>query len=302
LKIKKYVVEVSNNTMTDTRPAFVFVHGAWNSAAAWHKFIPLLEARGYVARALDLPGAGARANAPSSYDRRPLDAVAFASEPSPNASVTQEDRARAVIALVEDTRRQTGAPFVLVGHSLGGLTVTAVAETIPEQLHAVVYLCAYMVPPGMSTNTIIQDPSMSGSLVRALIKANPKEVGAIRIDWRSEDSDYREQLRLAFAGDVSPTDFAIQLIHKHCDEPVQPFLTPSVMTAERFGRVPRHYFRTLEDRTIPIAAQDFMISSVDIAMGNLTHAHTFATSHAPYSSQPDAVAETLLAIAGDQKV
>jgi pimeloyl-ACP methyl ester carboxylesterase len=207
LKIKKYVVEVSNNTMTDTRPAFVFVHGAWNSAAAWHKFIPLLEARGYVARALDLPGAGARANAPSSYDRRPLDAVAFASEPSPNASVTQEDRARAVIALVEDTRRQTGAPIVLVGHSLGGLTVTAVAETIPEQLHAVVYLCAYMAPPGMSTNTIIQDPSMSGSLVRALIKANPKEVGAIRIDWRSEDSEYREQLRLAFAGDVSPTDF-----------------------------------------------------------------------------------------------
>jgi alpha-beta hydrolase superfamily lysophospholipase len=119
LKIKKYVVEVSNNTMTDTRPAFVFVHGAWNSAAACHKFIPLLEARGYVARALDLLGAGAKANAPSSYDRRPLDAAAFASEPSPNASVTQEDRARAVIALVEDTRRQTGAPIVLVGHSLG---------------------------------------------------------------------------------------------------------------------------------------------------------------------------------------
>jgi pimeloyl-ACP methyl ester carboxylesterase len=288
--------------MPDIRPAFVFIHGAWNSAAAWHKFIPFLEARGYEARALDLPGAGANARAPSSYDRRPLDAAAFASEPSPNASVTQEDRTRAVIALVENTRRQTGAPIVLVGHSLGGLTVTAVAETIPEQLHAVIYLCAYMVPPGMSTNTIIQDPSMSGSLVRALIKADPKEVGAMRIDWRSEDSDYREQLRLAFASDVSPTDFALELTHMHCDEPVQPFLTPSVMTAERFGRVPRHYLGTLEDRAIPIAAQDVMISAVDIAMGNLTHAKTLATSHAPYLSQPDAVAETLLAIAGDQKV
>jgi pimeloyl-ACP methyl ester carboxylesterase len=288
--------------MTDIRPGFVFVHGAWNSAAAWRKFIPLLEARGYVACALDLPGAGANAKAPSSYDSRPLDAAAFASEPSPNANVTQEDRTRAVIALIEDTRRQMGAPIVLVGHSLGGLTVTAVAETIPEQLHAAVYLCAYMVPPGMSTNTIIQDPSMSGSLVPALIKADPKEVGAMRINWRSEDNDYREQLRLAFAGDVSPSDFAIQLIHRHCDEPVQPFLTPSVMTAERFGRVPRHYLRTLEDRVIPIAAQDVMISAVDIAMGNLTHAHTLATSHAPYLSQPDAVAEALLAIASGQKV
>ena len=283
--------------MPDIRPAFVFVHSAWLSAATWQKLIPLLEARGYVARALDLPGAGANAKAPSSYDRRPLDAAAFASEPSPNASVTQEDRTRAVIALVEDTRRQTGAPIVLVGHSLGGLTVTAVAETIPEQLHAAVYLCAYMVPPGMPTSTIRQGVN-SGSLVQAVQKANPKEVGAIRIDPRSEDSDYREQLRLAFFGDVSPTDFALELTHMHCDEPVRPVLTPSVMTAERFGRVPRHYFRTLEDRAILIAAQDFMISAVDIAMGNLTHAHTLATSHVPYLSQPDAVAEILLAIAG----
>jgi pimeloyl-ACP methyl ester carboxylesterase len=283
--------------MPDIRPAFVFVHSAWLSAATWQKLIPLLEARGYVARALDLPGAGANAKAPSSYDRRPLDAAAFASEPSPNASVTQEDRTRAVIALVEDTRRQTGAPIVLVGHSLGGLTVTAVAETIPEQLHAAVYLCAYMVPPGMPTSTIRQGVN-SGSLVQALQKANPKEVGAIRIDPRSEDSDYREQLRLAFFGDVSPTDFALELTHMHCDEPVRPVLTPSVMTAERFGRVPRHYFRTLEDRAILIAAQDFMISAVDIAMGNLTHAHTLATSHVPYLSQPDAVAEILMAIAG----
>jgi hypothetical protein len=149
---------------------------------------------------------------------------------------------------------------------------------------------------------MLQDHYMRGSLVNALLKASPKEVGAMRIDPRSEDSDYREQLRLAFAGDVSPTDFSLELTHRHCDEPVQPFLTPSVMTPERFGRVPRHYFRTFEDRVLPIAAQNVMISAVDLAMGNLTHAHTLATSHAPYFSQPDAIAETLLAIAGDQKV
>lgn len=284
--------------MPGIRPAFVFIHGAWHSAATWHKLIPLLEARGYVARALDLPGAGANAKAPSSYDRRPLDAAAFASEPSPNASVTQEDRTRAVIALVEDTRRQTGATIVLVGHSLGGLTVTAVTEAIPEQLHAAVYLCAYMLPTGMSASTIRQGPSMSDSLVYALQKANPKEIGAMRIDPRSEDSDYCEQLRLAFFGDVSPSDFALGLAQMHCDEPFRPYLTPSVITAERFGRVPRHYFRTLEDRVILIAAQDLMISAVDSAMGNATHAHTLATNHAPYFSRPDAVVEPLLAIAG----
>jgi hypothetical protein len=66
-----------------------------------------------VARALDLPGAGANAKAPSSYDRRPLDSVAFSSEFSPNAGVTQEDRTRAVVDFVDETNRQTGAPVVL---------------------------------------------------------------------------------------------------------------------------------------------------------------------------------------------
>src|SRR5258708_14746477 len=163
--------------MPDIRPAFVFVHSAWLSAATWQKLIPLLEARGYVARALDLPGAGANAKAPSSYDRRPLDAAAFASEPSPNASVTQEDRTRPVIALVEDTRRQTGAPIVLVGHSLGGLTVTAGAESIPQQPHPALFLFPYTVPPRVPPNAVRQDVN-TGSLLPALPKAKPSESGA----------------------------------------------------------------------------------------------------------------------------
>jgi pimeloyl-ACP methyl ester carboxylesterase len=171
--------KIQENPMSGAKPAFVFVHGAWHSAAAWHELIPLLDARGHVARALDLPGAGANAKAPSSYDRRPLDPAAFASEFSPNAGVSQEDRTRAVVNFVEETNRQTGAPVVLVGHSLGGLTVTAVAEAIPERLHAVVYLCAFLIPPGMSASAIRQHPSMRASLVPTLLKANPMEVGAI---------------------------------------------------------------------------------------------------------------------------
>jgi pimeloyl-ACP methyl ester carboxylesterase len=283
--------------MSRTKPAFVFIHGAWNSAAAWQKLILLLESRGHVARALDLPGAGANAKAPSSYDRRPLDPAAFASEFSPNAGVTQEERTRAVVDFVEETNRQTDTPVVLVGHSLGGLTVTAVAEAIPNRLHAVVYLCAYLIPFGMSVSAIRQHPSMSASLVPTLLKASPTAVGAMRIDPRSEDGDYREQMRLVFAGDMSAADFAQGLAHRHCDEPARPFITQSVMTAERFGQVPRHYFRTLEDRTLPIAAQDLMISAVDSAMAKQTNTHTFATSHALYASQPKVLADLLADIA-----
>jgi hypothetical protein len=81
--------------MSNTSPAFVFVHGAWHDAATWRLIRPLLEARGHVVRELDLPGAGRNAKTPRSYGRRPLDLAAFATEPSPNADVSQEDRTHA---------------------------------------------------------------------------------------------------------------------------------------------------------------------------------------------------------------
>jgi pimeloyl-ACP methyl ester carboxylesterase len=48
----------------NVNPAFVFVHGAWHDAATWRLVTPLLQARGNVVRASDLPGAGRNARAP----------------------------------------------------------------------------------------------------------------------------------------------------------------------------------------------------------------------------------------------
>ncbi|MDB6106919.1 MAG: hypothetical protein JWO52_6918 [Gammaproteobacteria bacterium] len=39
--------------MSKTQPAFVFVRRAWHNAATWRQVMPRLEARGFVARALD---------------------------------------------------------------------------------------------------------------------------------------------------------------------------------------------------------------------------------------------------------
>jgi len=91
--------------MSDIRPAFVFVHGAWHSAATWHRLIPLLEVRGYVARALDLPGGERMPKLRPANDRRPLDAAAFASEPSPNANLSQPDAvAETLLAIAGDQK------------------------------------------------------------------------------------------------------------------------------------------------------------------------------------------------------
>ncbi len=283
--------------MPGTKPAFIFVHGGWVDSSIWRLVIPLLEARGHVARALDLPGSGPYAKVPPSYHTRPLDAAAFATERSPTTDVTQEERTHAVVTLAEKTARETGAPVVLVGQSLGGLTVTAVAEAIPDRLRAIVYISGFLQSPETPAIALVQHASMAGALVPSLFLADPQVVGACRIDPQSDNAEYHALMRNALCADVSEADFSSALAGASCDEPLGVMLIPANITAERFGMVPRHYVRCIEDRAIPLTAQDFMIAAADSALGSQTHTHTLATSHFPFYSQPKALTEILLAIA-----
>lgn len=279
--------------MSRNKPAFVFIHGAWHGAATWRRIIPRLQERGYTARALDLPGAGVHARSPATYEKRPLDNAAFAVEPSPNADVSQEERTRSVISLIEEM----DGPVVLVGHSLGGLTVSAVAEVVPDRLCALVYLAAFLLPPGMTAAAMIQHGTMGRAVVPSLFRADPAGVGALRIDPRSDDPTYLEQVKTAFYADMSVNDFTQMLASLHCDEPAEVILQPSPVTASGFGQVQRHYIRCLEDRAIPIEGQDFMVAALDGAIGGETQLHTIASSHSPFYSQPDALVDVLADIA-----
>jgi pimeloyl-ACP methyl ester carboxylesterase len=285
--------------MSNANPTFVFVHGAWHAAATWRLVTPLLEAHGYVVRTLDLPGAGRNARAPRSYGRRPLDLAAFAIERSLNAEVSQQDRTRAVVALIDEVTRIQATPVVLVGHSLGGLTVSAVAEAIPERVSAVVYLTAFLLPPGMTAQTMIEHPTMADSLVPPLFLADPGLVQAMRIDPRSDRPDYVQQTKSALYGDLNDAGLQSAQSHLHCDEPLGVMLNPARVTPVRFGRVHRHFIRCLNDKAIPIAAQDFMIGAIDERTFGPTHKHTLATSHSPFCTQPSALADILMEIAGN---
>jgi pimeloyl-ACP methyl ester carboxylesterase len=285
--------------MSNANPAFVFVHGAWHDAATWRLVTPLLEAHGHVVRALDLPGAGRNAQAPRSYGRRPLDPAAFATERSPNAGVHQQDRTRAVVALIDEVTRNQTRPVVLIGHSLGGLTSSAVAEAIPERVSAVVYLSAFLLPPGMTAHAMIEHPTMAGSLVPSLFLADPGLAEAMRIDPRSDRPDYQRQMKSALYDDMSDAEIQVALSHLHCDEPLGVMLNPAHVTPAGFGRVHRHFIRCLNDKAIPIVAQDFMIGAVDERAYGPTHTHTLATSHSPFYAQPSALADILMEIAGD---
>jgi pimeloyl-ACP methyl ester carboxylesterase len=283
---------------TSEKPAFVFIHGGWHNAHTWDKVTALLKDRGYVSVAFDLPGAGENAKYPESFYKRPLDRPAFASEPSPNAGITQDERTQATLDAIDKARKLGNGKVILVGHSQAGLTLSPAVQHSPDKVHAVVYLTAYMLPNGMPAVAIFGDKSMAGSQVMGLMMANPAMVGALRLDNNASDSDYLGKIKSAFYADISDDDFKLALGNLHCDEPAAVVRVPSDITSDKFGTVTRHYIRCTQDNAIPITGQDHMIALVDENMGNKTTVHTLETSHSPFYSEPEKLVDILVTIAG----
>ena len=91
---------------------FVLVHGASHGSWCWDKVVPLLEAQGHGVVAVDLPG-----NTYGEFD-------------IPPAQVTLDTYAQHVCKVLD----QLDDPVVLVGHSLGALTITQTAEYRPYRI------------------------------------------------------------------------------------------------------------------------------------------------------------------------
>jgi len=283
--------------MKTFKPAFVLVHGGWHNKSTWNKVAPLLEEQGFSVLSLDLPGAGVHAIAPSSVHTQPFDSAAFAAEPSASAGITQVQRTQAVVDLVRQAALSCDGQIILVGHSAGGMTVSAVAEQVPELLGAVVYISGFLVPEGSSLLEMLQHASLSSATSPRLFVGNPVAIGATRIHAGSADESYRALLKKSFYDDVSESDFDQISAQLHWDEPNAGALAPSPITAGRFGSVARHYIRCTQDRAIPLTGQDHMIDSVDSALGSKTKTHTLHSSHSPFLSQPAALSKILVAIA-----
>jgi len=280
--------------MSATKAVFVLIHGGWHNHSAWDRVTPLLKANGFEALTPDLPGAGVNAIAPASLGLRPFDPGAFAAERSPIAGVTQEERTQAVVALVKEAASLS--KVILVGHSAGGMTISAVAEQVPDLLLAVVYLAGFLVPNGMPLLAMLQHETLSSALAPRLFVGDPAAIGATRINVRSTDEAYRSLLKASFYADVSESEFAYATSQLHCDESNAGALAPSEITPGKFGTVPRHYIRCTQDRAIPLTGQDHMIATVDSAIGGKTITHTLKSSHSPFLSQPRALSRILIDI------
>jgi pimeloyl-ACP methyl ester carboxylesterase len=240
---------------------YVLVHGAWQAPYVWDAVKATLVSEGNNVTVVELPGHGSDQTLPSTIT---LNAY--------------RDKVMAAIS-------QINGKVILVGHSLGGMIISAVAEQNPSKIEKLVYLSAYLPTSGQSLFDLAGTDA--GSALGGNINGTPvlnKDTVNLTLDI------LRSQIVNVFIQDGS-TQAQNLVLQNYRVEPLVPFITPVTLTAANFGSVEKVYIKTLQDRVVSPALQNKMI-----AAGNVKTVYQLNTSHSSFLVKPDSLAILLTKI------
>lgn len=230
---------------------YVLVQGAWHGAWCWRRVLPGLWAAGHRAFAVPLTGVGERA-----HELRPGIRVA-----------THADDVAAVI----EAEELQGA--VLVGHSYGGLVITAVADRLAARLSHLVYLDAVVPRPGECWSSTHAPETQAAR--RAAIAATGVIAPA-------------DPAAFGLTGDD-----AAWVARRQTPQPGGVYDDPLHFDAARIAALPR----TFIDCTSP-ALPTIAVMRQRVRSEPGWRVVEIPTGHDPMVSAPDALVDALLAVAG----
>ncbi|MEU9359352.1 alpha/beta fold hydrolase [Streptomyces sp. NPDC048301] len=278
-------------------PTFILVHGAFANSFSFAPLQAELALLGHRSAAVDLPGHGFEATFPVSY-QAPQDLDALATEPGAIKGVSLADNAARVIEALERAKRN--GPTILVAHSRGGITATAVANARPELVDRIVYVSAWC-PVDLDVSAYYGQPEMAEVDVMALagsMVGDPAELGLLRTNFRTADPSALAAFRSAFAADLTDDEFRTFLNSFQPDENLDAGTTDDRVQAATWGRIPRTYVRLDADASLPPAVQDRMIREADaLTPDNRFDVRTLEGSHLRWLVHPKPAAELLAGLA-----
>ena len=229
---------------------FVLIHGAWHGGWCWDKVKPILEKNGHTVVAPDLPGHG--------EDKTPIADVSLA----------------AYTERICDVLDRQSEKAILVGHSLGGLTVTQAAERQPDDIQLTVYLAAFLLKDGESRISV-REREPGGSALPPNLEMYPEEGYVLVKD---------EGLKPSFYHDCSDEDIAWAKSHLGA-QALKPMGTPLATSNHKFGRVRRVYIECLQDHALVPEFQKQMYTELPCEQ-----VISMDTSHSPFISAPGELA------------
>ncbi|MFE5284336.1 alpha/beta fold hydrolase [Nocardia sp. NPDC056611] len=229
------------------QPTIVLVHGAFAESASWSGVIERL------------------------HDRH-LDVVALA---NPLRGLPSD------AAYLRDVLAAIDTPVILVGHSYGGMVITAAAAG-HDKVVGLVYVCAFAPAPGESALELSN--RFPGSTLGEALTAYPISQGGNEFAIRPK------AFHLQFAADVPKNMAAVM---NATQRPVTEIaLTSGLHTSTpAWQEIPSWFVFGDADLNIPVALHRFMAHR---ANAKETH-EVPGASHAISVSQPDAVTASILA-------
>lgn len=225
----------------------VFVHGAWHDETAWDLVIPPLRSVGAASVALTLPSI----------------------DPGPGLPGIAAD-----VAAVTDLIDTLATPVVLVGHSYGGMVISAAGHH--QRVRHLVYLAAFCPIEGecVLDLAIGEPPPLTAQALRS------HDDGTMSIDPQLAAD--------TFYADLDPAK-AADRVGRLRRSTTAVFTTPAIAPA--WTTVPTTSVVCTQDRAISVDRVEQMAARAD---GSI---HRWPTSHSPFLSSPTRVADLLADIA-----
>jgi pimeloyl-ACP methyl ester carboxylesterase len=241
---------------------FILVAGAGHGGWCWRKVIPLLEANGYRAIAVDVPGSG--------------------NDTDLLKNNTLEDDVKAVVNAVNSVQGKV----ILLGHSSGGVIVSQAAELLGKtKVDKLIYLDAFLPANGESVFSIAekigkrkQSPHVSTVPIpeRFVFSADGRS-----FKWNAD------LVRQLFYDDCSQEDVLFAKAHMGWQS-VATLATPVHLTDPVYGSIKKYYI-------LCTLAKDLDKSSLvtDVPCEKMFQ---LPSSHSPFFSMPDKLVAILVAL------
>jgi pimeloyl-ACP methyl ester carboxylesterase len=233
----------------------ILVHGAFQGSYSWNVLSGMLKDIGYHVIAPELPGHGR------------------------NTADLEQVRFHDYTKAITDVLDKTAGKAVLIGHSMGGLVISAVAEQLPNKVERLIYVAGLIPYHGSSLIEIgVRDVnSVWGEIVEP--SENPHEV---RIK--------KEYIIPVLCQNIHP-DMEQLVLNNYHPEPAVPFTEPVLVSDECWGQIQKHYVFCSQDKSVSYAQQKDMVNKAGIISTN-----TLDSDHTPQLSMPKALLNIILQI------
>lgn len=247
---------------------FVFVHGGGLGAWTWYRVVDLLRKKGHKASAIDLTSCGrdhVDPNKVTSFLNYNLPLVEFMDSLPSNEKV------------------------VLVGHDLGGLSVTYGLENYHQKISVGVFIAAMMLPSGfpLTLELFELDPVVGSHIEYTFgdgLHAMPTSLIVM------------EKMQPRVFYHMSPSEDAVLASLLSKPVPLR-MLDGSCIdwTEEKYGTVPKVYIKTMKDKVLPPDAQDEAFLSDPTCVPS--EVREIDSDHSPFFSKPAELVQHLEEIA-----